>query len=53
MNHTWTPATDAASQIYWQQSVGQALGKEDIIQAGVCAKLSIQELGPIEQSSGA
>ncbi|SPQ24598.1 e9018af3-8033-4cad-b5e0-85f443488414 [Thermothielavioides terrestris] len=31
---TWTPATDAASQISWNIRVGRALGKTNIIQAG-------------------
>ena len=31
---TWNPATDAASQNNWAVSVGTAVGKKNIIQAG-------------------
>src|SRR5512142_3068084 len=31
---TWNPATDAASQNNWAVSVGTAVGKKTIIQAG-------------------
>ncbi|WRT63343.1 uncharacterized protein IL334_000248 [Kwoniella shivajii] len=54
-NQTWTPALDAGIQVSWQKQVGDALGQKDIIQGGVFLqppKFSIQELGPVEQSSG-
>ncbi|WVQ85122.1 hypothetical protein IAT38_007287 [Cryptococcus sp. DSM 104549] len=52
---SWTPALDAEIQVSWQKSVGDALGKKNIIEAGVFLqppKFSIQELGPVEVSSG-
>ncbi|KAL1961736.1 hypothetical protein VTN77DRAFT_1098 [Rasamsonia byssochlamydoides] len=50
----WTPAADAASQVFWQQSVGTGLNRTSIIQAGVffgSGDWSIAELAPQEGSS--
>lgn len=52
---SWTPALDAQIQVDWQKQVATSLNKKDIIQGGVFLqppKFSIQELGPLEQSSG-
>lgn len=55
-NQTWTPAADASSQIYWQRAFGKALNLTRIIQGGVFLRppsFSVEELGPLEQSSDA
>lgn len=51
----WNPSADAASQVSWQASVSKAINKTAIIQGGVFLqppKWSVQELGPVEVSSG-
>ncbi|WWC95835.1 hypothetical protein V866_002702 [Kwoniella sp. B9012] len=53
-NHSWTPALDAKIQIDWQKAVSSALGKDDIVEAGVFLqppKFSVQELAPQEQGN--
>ena len=50
----WTPQADINSQISWDKSVAQAVGR-NIIQAGVHLqppKWSIAQLAPAEQSAG-
>lgn len=52
---SWTPSADAASQTSWQKSFGHALGKTGFVQGGVFLEpptWSVQELGPVEVSSG-
>lgn len=54
-NNPWTPSSDAASQISWQESVSAVLGREQLIQAGVffgTDAFNSSELASNEQDAG-
>jgi hypothetical protein len=54
--NTWSSTADASSQVSWQESIASAIGKTDIIQAGVFSSkkaFDVQELSAVEESAAA